>query len=144
MVRPVGLAARLGWLLLVVTAVYAVLAPVAFYLRGGAGIWAASAATAVCLAGCVVAMLVSDRFSGPDHALVGVLGAMLVRMGVPLVFCVLVYARGGELVAAGALFYLLVVYLATLAVETWMALGQVQVAAAARPLNDAPAKARER
>lgn len=141
-VRPVGLAARLGCLLLVVVVVYAIMAPAAYYFHGAAGVWAASLSTGVCLAGSIVALLAADRFSGPDHALVGVLGAMLVRMGVPLAFCVVVYVRGGQLVAAGALIYLLVVYLATLAVETWMALGQVGHAAG--QLTDAPAKARER
>jgi hypothetical protein len=123
--RPTGLAARLGCVLLAIAAAYAVMAPLAFRFQGAPGLWAASVATGVCLFGALAALLAADVFSGPDHALTGALAAMLVRMGVPLAFCLVVYWHGGALAEAGAIIYLLVMYMLALAVETWLAVGRV-------------------
>ena len=48
---------------------------------------------------------------------------MLVRMGIPLGAALLVVFRGGPLADAGFLYYLVVFYLVTLTVETFLALG---------------------
>jgi hypothetical protein len=52
----------------------------------------------------------------------GILGAMAIRMGIPLIVCLVLAIRGGASSLAGFVYYLLVFYLTTLAVETWYSL----------------------
>jgi hypothetical protein len=59
---------------------------------------------------------------GRGRVIAGVLGAMAIRMGIPLVVCLLLAMRGGAHAMAGFVYYLLAFYLATLAVETWYSL----------------------
>jgi hypothetical protein len=97
---------------------WVVAAPAAYLLSGQIGILAAGMAAVCCGFGALGALLVAHWFRGPDRLLPRVLGGMTLRMSVPLA-CVLGVELGrGPLADAGFVYYVLVFYLVTLAVET--------------------------
>ena len=107
---------------MVVVGLYALVAPVAGFCGGAAGIWAAAAAALLCLAGAGLALVVSHALREPNHALYGMLLGMAARMGIPMGFGLLCHLQGGALAEAGLLYYLLVFYPVTLGVETALSL----------------------
>jgi len=101
---------------------YAAAAPVAWWTRGAMGLLAAGIAAAVCLLGAVGALLLNARCRGPSRALHGVVCSMAVRTGLPLVLAIALRFQEGALFKAGGVYYLLVFYLAALAIETPLSL----------------------
>jgi len=101
-----------------VLGLYALVAPVAGFCSGSAGLWAAAAAAVLCLAGAGLALVLSHALREPKHALYGMLLGMAARMGVPLAVGLPCHLHGGALAQAGLLYYLLVFYPVTLGVET--------------------------
>ena len=92
-------------------------------LRSGfAGALAAAAACGICLATGMSALIITAISQRLNQGVQGILGAMLVRMGIPLVTLFLLPEVGGPLVDAGIAGMLLGYYLFTLAVETWLSL----------------------
>lgn len=87
-----------------------------------AGMVAASLAAGVCLASAAAALLISQRLRDPANGLAGILLPMATRTGVPLLLAMLIRFRGGGLVEAGLLYYLVGFYLLALAVEVPMSL----------------------
>jgi hypothetical protein len=87
-----------------------------------AGIAAAFVACGICLFAGTLALSITAIAQRLNQGVQGILGAMLVRMGVPLIALFLLPEIGGPLVAAGVTGMLLVYYLITLAVETWLSL----------------------
>lgn len=120
--RRQSLFVQLGVLFLAVALAFAVIGPLAGSLRGGAGLAAAAVAAGVCLFGAAAALCVCRCFSDPGTAWIGVLAAMMPRMGIPMGFALLLYGLGGPLMEAGFLYYLIVFYPLTLAVETMLSL----------------------
>ena len=120
--RNRSLATRAGVLVLVVLVLYGLVAPVAWYLGRTAGIWAASAAAALCFCGAVLALLIAHLLRKPQQVLYGMLLGMTARMGIPLGFGLAYHLRGGGLAEAGLLYYLLIFYPFTLGVETALSL----------------------
>ena len=107
---------------LVVAIVYGAVAPAAGFWRGGAGLMAAAVAAALCFLGGALALVVCHLRREPKHVLQRVLLGMLPRMGIPLGFALFFQLRGGVLAEAGLLYYLVVFYPFTLAVETSLTL----------------------
>ena len=117
-----GLLLQSAVLGLVVAVTYGLVGPVAGYLSGGVGLAAAGVAAGLCLAGAAVALLSVHLFRGSSAALAGVLLGMAARMVIPLGGGFVFHAQGGPLAEAGLLYYLLVFYPITLAMETWLSL----------------------
>ena len=110
-----------------------VILPVAYAASGPAGLFAALWATALCLMSGTLSLLASTAVSRASTPLGGLLVGIMVRMALPLAVVMAIYHRGGWLVAAGMIYYVLVFYMITLAAETWIAVGQVGgVASASR------------
>jgi len=120
--RNLSLAARSTILVTVAVTLYALLAPTAFFFGGVAGLWAAAAAAAMCLGGAGIALVISYLLRSPARALCGMLLGTAARMAIPLGFGLAAHLRGGPLAEAGLLYYLLVFYPVTLAVETALSL----------------------
>ncbi len=89
-----------------------------FLLDGWVGVGAAVASGAICLAAALLALLLASLTAAPDQVVQRVVLTMLPRMGLPLFACVLVYLRGGVLVEAGFVYYIMAFYLIALLVET--------------------------
>jgi hypothetical protein len=117
-----GVAVRAALLGAAVMVALAIVAPVGICLCGAGAMAAATVAACLCLAGAGSALIVSAPFRGPQHALTGLLLGMALRMGIPLIVGLALQIRGGPLVKAGLLYYLLVFYAVTLAVETALSL----------------------
>jgi len=120
--RRRSLAVRGGLVCLTSVGLYLLVAPVAGLVGGWAGLAAAAAAAAACLAGAVAAILLSHALSKPERVLYGLLAGTVARMGIPLGFALACHLHGGALADAGLLYYLLVFYPVTLAVETALSL----------------------
>ena len=120
--RSRSLAARGAILGVVVIGLAAAVAPVAGLWHGPAGLGAVAVAAGVCLLGALTALAIAHVLRAPRHALWGVLLGMAVRMGVPLACGLVFHLRGGALVDAGLLYYLLMFYPVTLGVETVLSL----------------------
>jgi hypothetical protein len=120
-VRQSSLVARATVLTIAMALLFAAVAPVAHHLAGRLGLVAAAVAGLMCLLPAVSALFISGALRGTEHALTGLLSAMLVRTGVPLVLALLILRRG-PLVDAGAVHYLVVFYLMALGLETWLSL----------------------
>lgn len=85
------------------------------------GLAAAALASGCCCAGALSAVAISPWFRDPRRLLAFVLIGMSLRMGIALTTALFVQLGGGPLVDAGFVYYLLVFYLVTLAVETTVA-----------------------
>jgi hypothetical protein len=105
-------------LLAVTAATAALVLPVAAVLAGVAGLGAAVLAMSICLASGVLVFWLIRNLHGPESVLYQVLLGMMPRMGIALGACMAIYYRGGWLVDAGVVYYLLVFYFVTLAAET--------------------------
>jgi len=101
-----------------VAAAMLVVGPVAAYMGGVEALRAAAVAALVCLAGSELGLAASLPFRNPQTLWLGVLLGMLPRLGIPLGFAAFFSFQGGRLANAGFLYYLLVFYLVSLAVET--------------------------
>ena len=103
-------------------AVLPLVAGVGLFRSGLIGILAAAAACGVCLLTGFLALGITAISQRLHQGVQGILGAMLVRMGVPLAILLLLPEVGGPLVNAGFSGMLMGFYLFTLAVETWLSL----------------------
>jgi hypothetical protein len=106
-------------LALVTVAIYLVVTSVAYAISGRQGCIAASVAALLCLAGAELALLVMHlgRRRSVRAALIAMLGAMGLRLAIPLSGSVIIRLAKGPLLEAGALYYLIVFYVVTLAIE---------------------------
>jgi hypothetical protein len=105
--------------LLGVTAIAAaVVLPIAAAASGMTGISAAAIALGICFGSGVLSFWLVRNLHGPDVVLYQVLLGMMPRMGIALGAAMVIYYRGGWLVDAGFVYYLLVFYFVTLAAET--------------------------
>ncbi len=131
--RTRGWLARGALISLVVLLATAVLLPWAHHRSGGDGVVAVVAASGVCLLGSLLSLLVASRFTEPALALFGMLAGMAFRMGVPLAYALLVQWLHPSWAEAGALVYLLAIYLVALPIETFVCLPD-----GAAPLRSTP------
>ena len=100
-----------------------VVAPGVAAYRGWTGLATPAIAAVVCLAGAVAGMAAVAPFRGVLDPFQRMAVSMLVRMGVPLAFCLWAIQKKTTGPLAGDAFALFVVlfYLVTLAVEVWAA-----------------------
>jgi hypothetical protein len=99
-------------------ALVAVAAPVGYAISGRIGLVCVALAAGVCILAALLVLIIQARLPDPKWALAHVLAGFMLRMGIPLALCMMVYLRGGPLAEAGFVFYLLAFYLATLAAGT--------------------------
>jgi hypothetical protein len=114
------------------------LAAVALTAGGTRALLAELAAGVVCLAAGLVALLATSLVPR-SAALYGMLIGMLLRMGLPLAAALVWRARGGPLVEAGAIYYLIPFYLVMLLVETLLQAPQQMAPGAAVSASLPPA-----
>lgn len=129
--RRQGAIARVAMVVAATVVVLALVSPVAGYLRGATSVAAASVAAVLCLLGAIGAMLAGELLRQPDRMLAAVGLGMALRMAVPLGLGLTIHLHGGPLAKAGLLYYLLIFYPVTLAVETWLTLPRIEPGAKA-------------
>jgi hypothetical protein len=100
-------------------AVWPLFAVAGYAVDGWTGILAALLAGGVCWSGAAASLLITGVFRMVSLTVHGVLLGMMVRMGVPLVACVILARRGGALVDAGVPVMILLYYFVMLIAETW-------------------------
>jgi hypothetical protein len=120
-----SLPAQAGLTSALVSGLWIVVAPVAYEISGSIGPMAAALGAGVCLFGALVGLAIGAAFPGPSGVLQRMLFAMLARTVVPLLVGVALHFKSSELATAGMIYYLLIFYMATLAIETTMLLAQV-------------------
>lgn len=116
--RRLSLAAACGILTLVEVVAAVVIGWVASDRSGPNGTTAVAVAAVVCWVAGLVALVIIGLTRETTHAVAGLLFAMLARMTLPLAAGVTLSVQGGPLAEAGAVGYIVVLYLLTLAVET--------------------------
>lgn len=89
--------------------------------HGAMGWRAAGVAVGCCWVSGLLALVLAAIARGPN-AVVGILGAMMVRTGFPFLVGMSIDSRGGPLADAGVFQLIVVVYLVTLIVETLLML----------------------
>lgn len=136
--RSRGLVGQMAVLIVAVLGTYALVTPVALFFSSATGLAAAALGAALCLAGAVCALVVCRWLHDPRKEWKAALAAMLPRMGIPLGFALFLQIRGGALVEAGLLYYLVVFYTVTLALETAMTLPGGAAGSAPHATNDTP------
>ena len=119
-----SLSVRMTVLAAVMLAAYGVVVCPAMSKAGASGVAAVSLAAGVWLMSAAVALLFTHLLYGPASGVVGIMLAMLVRMGLPVSLALIVRIRGQGLVEAGLVYYLVGFYLLALLVETPMSLPQ--------------------
>jgi hypothetical protein len=100
----------------------AIVAPVAYSFGGVRGALDSVMAAVVCLCGATSGIMFRCLLTGPVLAVHGILLGMAARMGVPLAAALLYCFRPGALGNPQFLYYLLVFYMLTLAIDTVVAL----------------------
>jgi hypothetical protein len=116
-------------MMLLVGAVVALLvavSPIAIWQQGLQGVQLSAMAALLCLLPAAVGLAVSYRFIGTPYGLVAMLSAMAFRMLPPLAVCLLLAKRGTGADYAPFIYYLLLFYGATLAVETYLFVQLIQ------------------
>lgn len=101
----------------------------AWLLYGPFGAASGAVACALCLVGALMALFIShvcNTLPSPQAILIGAMLAMPVRIGIPLAVGLAIHLSGGALARAGFLYYLLLVYPLTLAIETVLSLPPTQ------------------
>ena len=118
--------------------VYLLAAPVAYWLGGAASLLAATVAGAVCLLASALALALSTLLRQPVLAFYGLVLAMAVRTGIPLLCALVIRVHETPLLERGFFYYLVVFYLVALGIETSLSLPRVgAVATCARISKDA-------
>lgn len=120
--RPASLLGACAILAAILLAVFPCFAGYGYSISGIVGVLAATTALGICLACGILALCVSAISQKLNQGVQGVLGAMLVRMGVPLLALFVLPKIGGPLVAGGVTGMVMAYYLITLAAETWLSL----------------------
>jgi hypothetical protein len=122
-----GLLAQTALLIAVALLVWLATCPLAYWVSGTPGLLAAAVAAGICLLGAGLALGIAALFRGPAAAMHGMMLGMLARMVFPLLLGVTLYLKVPALAAAGLIYYLLVFYMATLAIDTLLLLARVPV-----------------
>jgi hypothetical protein len=127
------LTVRLVVLTIAVLVALAIAGPAAMVLGGRIALVGAAIAALLCWTGAAVALATTHFLPGPNLALAAMLTGMVARMALPLSAGLAIHLRGGPLAEAGTIYYLLIFYLVTLAVETLLSLPAPQRLEGDRP-----------
>lgn len=120
---PVHHAAQVTALLV---ACFALVALPAFAFAGLPGLAAAGIAALVCALASSAAAVVASRLEAVGQPIGAALLATMLRMSLPLAFCIVVMLRPGPLAEAGLPLYLIGFYIVALAADTWLWVGRLQ------------------
>jgi len=101
--------------------VAALVLPWSYQRAGMDGIFAACLAGVLCWLCGAISLWIVYVMHHPEQMLKQVLFTMLVRMGIPLTACLVLFVVRGPLYDAGMLFYLLAFYAVTLLLDTYFA-----------------------
>jgi hypothetical protein len=97
-------------------------AVVGYAHSGWMGILAAFLAVAVCWTGAIGSLVIAGLFRAVSQTVPGVLLGMPIRMGVPLMACLVLIRQGSRLLDAGIVAMILLTYFVTLIADTWLLL----------------------
>ncbi len=134
----VAQSAVIGCALLVV---WLLLAPLAIGVSGTFGLQAALLAALCCWLGAQFSLLIAALIRGGASLLQRILLGLVARAMFPLVVGTALHIRNPELATAGLIFYVLVFYMVTLAVDTALLIAQVPQPLAAKPQSPAARRA---
>ncbi len=123
--RKMSLCRREALLALALVLGYGIVAPLAYWRDGVAGVGAATLPAVVCGACAGAALAIASRFRGPWLALYGVLLGVVIQTGIPVVLAMVVSLRAPVLMEAGLLYYLIGFYLLALSTKTLLAFPEV-------------------
>ena len=101
---------------------FAAVAPIAYWLSERDGLLAAGLAAWICLVPSVLALILGELFRSSVYYLGALLAGMFIRMAIPLAAVLVMVRRGGDIVNAGAGYYVIGFYLAALLVDTVLVL----------------------
>ena len=121
-----GFVAQSGAVAGMVAATWLVLAPLGYALKGANGLVAAGVAAGVSLFAAQMALTIGQLFRGPAAAMYGMVAGMFARLSVALLLGVALQRGVPALADAAMILYLLVFYLATLAIETALLLARIR------------------
>ena len=121
-----GFVAQSGVVAAVVAAVWLLVAPVGYMLAGTAGLMEAAVAAGISLVAAQFALTIGQLFRGSAAAMCGMVTGMFARMSVGLLVVVAAQQGVPALADATIVLYLLVFYLATLAIETALLVAKIQ------------------
>lgn len=110
----------------IVAGLWALLTPGIVWFQGLGGLLEASLAALVCLISGITALVATSVLGTRQHPLAGVLLATALRMLPALIVCVLLSTADGGGQFLGFVGYLLVFYLVTLAIETYLSVKLVE------------------
>lgn len=117
---------RVGLVLAGILLAWLICSAVGHEIYGWPGVVAASVAAVISAVCGGVSQAIIDRLQAQGQALVAMAVGMALRMGVPLGIGLFWQMRESPLAQAGAIYYLLAYYLVTLAIETVLAVRQLQ------------------
>lgn len=120
--RNWGLPTSCGLLSLALLCAFGVIGAVAYRQHAADGLVAAAVAAGVCWLGACLALTVTFLARGPHAPLIYLGLGTLFRMGLPLVFGIVVSRRGGPLAEAGVFGLIVAFFLVALVVETLLSL----------------------
>lgn len=109
----------------VVTALWLLAAPVAYNRTGLDGLFAAAIAGGITMLGATLALVLNSVFRTPATAMHAMALSMLARTMLPLGLGVVLHFNVPALATAGMIYYLLVFYLAALALDTTLSLAHL-------------------
>jgi hypothetical protein len=121
-----GFVAQSGIVIGGVTVFFLLLAPLGYALTGTAGLMAAGVAASVSLLAAQIALIVGQVFRGPAAPMYGMVAGMFARLTVALLVGVALQRGVPVLADAAMIVYLLVFYLATLAIETALLVARIR------------------
>ena len=127
-VRESGLWLHAAHVLVPLALCFAVVAPTAYLYQGLTGVFAAGVAALVCAVASGGAAVAASRLSAGGQPIAGTLLAMILRMTLPLAFCVVLAVQRGPLVDAGIMLYLVGFYMVALAADSWHSIGRIRSA----------------
>jgi len=130
-----GLSRRLSALIVVFALAFGLLAPIAWLRYGLSGMLTLGSASLICLASGVLALIVTSTVAPPQQAAAHVVLGMFLRMGIPLMACLLVSKGYPSWVEAGFVWFLLGGFFLNLTVETFYSIGQLQHPSATPPAS---------
>ena len=121
-----GLVGQTGVVLGGIFAAALLIAPWSYGFGGIAGLRSVGVAAGVSLLAAELALLVGGLFRGPAAAMYGMVSGMTVRMAVALLLGVALQLGATDRADRAMIFYLLVFYMVTLAIETGLLLARVR------------------
>jgi hypothetical protein len=120
-----SLPAQAGLTTALLCGLWIALAPVAYQIAGPMGLVAEALGAGLCLFGALLGLAIGAAFPGSAGVLKRMFFSMSTRTVLPLMVGVALHFKSPELARAGLIYYLLVFYMATLAIETTLLLAQV-------------------